>query len=79
MRNPFDLYVSKYEFGWWRRAEFRRYYEALPRFRDEYPTFPDLSFADYVKLSNAAHPSEQSGSVHARGKSVSCRPGASRV
>lgn len=54
VRNPFDLYVSQYEFGWWRRPEFLRYYEALPRFRDEYPRFPDLSFAEYVTLSNAA-------------------------
>jgi hypothetical protein len=54
VRNPFDLYVSQYEFGWWRRAEFRRFYEALPHFRSEYPNFPDLSFAEYVKLSNDA-------------------------
>ena len=54
VRNPFDLYVSQYEFGWWRRAEFLRHYEALPRFREEYPNFPDLSFAEYVQLSNAA-------------------------
>src|SRR3712207_2159109 len=54
VRNPFDLYVSQYEFGWWRRAEFLSYYEALPRFRAEYPNFPDLSFAEYVRLSNAA-------------------------
>lgn len=54
VRNPFDLYVSQYEFGWWRRPEFRRFYEAVPGFRDDYPQFPDLSFADYVKLSNAA-------------------------
>lgn len=54
VRNPFDLYVSQYEFGWWRRAEFLRHYEALPRFRDEYPSFPDISFPQYVRLSNAA-------------------------
>ena len=54
VRNPFDLYVSQYEFGWWRRAEFLRHYEALPGFRDESPSFPDLSFPEYVKLSNAA-------------------------
>lgn len=54
VRNPFDLYVSQYEFGWWRRAEFLSFYEALPDFRSKYPSFPDLSFAEYVKLSNAA-------------------------
>ncbi|HEX7174451.1 MAG TPA: hypothetical protein VF240_04105 [Pyrinomonadaceae bacterium] len=71
VRNPFDLYVSQYEFGWWRRAEFLRYYEALPRFRDEYPSFPDLSFAEYVQLSNAAL-SPLSGGVRADGDA---RPG----
>ena len=43
VRNPFDLYVSQYDFGWWRRAEFRRYYEAAPGFPLEYPGFPDLT------------------------------------
>lgn len=54
VRNPFDLYVSQYEFGWWKRAEFMKYYRAVPGFDKEYGHFPNLSFAEYVRLSNAA-------------------------
>lgn len=55
VRNPFDLHVSQYEFGWWRREEFLPFYEAAaPGFRDVYPSFPDLTFAEYIKLSHAA-------------------------
>lgn len=54
IRNPFDLYVSQFEFGWWKRSEFHKYYEAVPNFRSDYTKFPDLDFAEYVRLSNAA-------------------------
>ena len=29
IRNPYDLYVSQYEFGWWKRKEFLPYYLSL--------------------------------------------------
>lgn len=54
VRNPYDWYVSQYEFGWWKRAEFLRYFRAVPDFEDCYPDFPNISFADYVELSHAA-------------------------
>lgn len=54
VRNPYDLYVSQYEFGWWRRREFLPYFRAVPRFERDYPRFPDISFADFVRLANAA-------------------------
>jgi hypothetical protein len=54
VRNPFDLYVSQYEFGWWRRKEFLPYYRAVPGFDHDYPRFPDLNFEEYVRLANAA-------------------------
>lgn len=54
VRNPFDLYVSQYEFGWWKRNEFLKFYEAVPNFRRDFANFPNLDFADYVRLSNAA-------------------------
>jgi hypothetical protein len=54
VRNPFDLYVSQYEFGWWKRKEFLQYYLAVPGFKQDYASFPNLSFAEYVRLSNAA-------------------------
>ena len=64
VRNPFDLYVSQYEFGWWKRSEFLKYYEAVPNFRRDYPNFPDLDFAEYVRLSNAALRSLANGNKH---------------
>jgi hypothetical protein len=54
IRNPYDLYVSQYEFGWWKRREFLPYFKALPSFEKDYPTFPDINFEQYVKLSDAA-------------------------
>ena len=54
VRNPFDLYVSQYEFGWWKRSEFLKHYKAVPNFSRDYPKFPELDFAAYVRLSNAA-------------------------
>jgi len=61
VRNPFDLYVSQYEFGWWKRSEFLKFYEAVPNFSREYSNFPDLDFAAYVRLSNAAFRSLANG------------------
>jgi hypothetical protein len=54
VRNPYDLYVSQYEFGWWKRKEFLPYYLAVPGFKQDYASFPNLSFAEYVRLTNAA-------------------------
>jgi hypothetical protein len=54
IRNPYDLYVSEYEFGWWRRREFLRAYRAVPGLTEKYPRFPNLSFAEYLELSEAA-------------------------
>lgn len=65
VRNPFDLYVSQYEFGWWKRREFLKYYRAVPDFERAYARFPDLDFADYVRLVNAAFPVFTNGSLAA--------------
>ena len=54
VRNPYDLFVSQYEFGWWKRREFLPALRAVPNFEKDYPSFPNISFADYVKLSDAA-------------------------
>lgn len=54
IRNPFDWYVSKYEFGWWKRAEFLPFFRAVPGFRDLYPYFPELDFAEYMTLAEQA-------------------------
>lgn len=54
VRNPYDLYVSEYEFGWWRRPQYARRFAALPDFARRYPTFPELDFASYVALVDEA-------------------------
>lgn len=54
VRNPFDLYVSQFHFGWWQRKEFRRYYAAVPGFESDYRNFPELKFEQFVRLMCAA-------------------------
>lgn len=54
VRNPFDVLVSQYEFGWWRRAEFLPYYRRVPNFERDYANFPRIDFAGYVTLVNRA-------------------------
>lgn len=54
VRGPYEMYVSQYEFGWWRRREMRRHFEAVPDFRRRFPRFPDLGFAEFVELWDAA-------------------------
>jgi hypothetical protein len=64
VRNPYDLYVSEYEFGWWKRRELRPYLEAVPEFGPLRGRFPDITFAEYVPLVNAAfrtHPGSDVG------------------
>ena len=54
VRNPYDLYVSQYEFGWWKRREYLPWYRRVPDFERRFPRFPDLSFAEYMELTDAA-------------------------
>ncbi|MEA2600148.1 MAG: hypothetical protein QOF89_1140 [Acidobacteriota bacterium] len=54
VRNPYDLYVSQYEFGWWKRREFLSWYRRVPDFERRFPRFPDLSFPEYMELAEAA-------------------------
>jgi len=50
IRNPFDYYVSQYEFGWWKRKEWHRYYKTFDGFALQFPTFPDISFIQFMEL-----------------------------
>ena len=55
IRNPFELYASEYEFGWWKRPEYPAYFRRLiPGFKSKYPHFPDLSFSEFVRVYNQA-------------------------
>lgn len=51
VRNPFDRYVSQFEFAWWR--VYPEMFGPVDRVRASYPTYPDLTFADFVALTNA--------------------------
>lgn len=54
VRGPYEMYVSQYEFGWWRRREMRRHFAAVPGFERRFPRFPALSFPEFVELWDAA-------------------------
>lgn len=63
VRHPLDLYVSEYEFGWWKRRAFHDRYRALPDFHRRYPAFPELGFADFVRLANEAFGDQAPGAA----------------
>ncbi len=50
IRNPLDLYVSEYEFGWWKKRKYLRYYRKTKDFKNKYQNFPDLSFPEFMEL-----------------------------
>jgi len=65
LRNPYDWYVSQYEFAWWKRTFMYppdeqptpvgyAIEQALPQFQADHPEFPDVSFADFVQLCDRA-------------------------
>jgi hypothetical protein len=51
VRNPLETYVSLFRFGWWQRPEYIPVYRRfIPDFDSRYPTFPDVSFRQYLEL-----------------------------
>jgi hypothetical protein len=54
VRNPLETYVSLYLFEWWKRPEYHaRYERSIPDFSRRFPSFPDLSFDEYMELLHA--------------------------
>jgi hypothetical protein len=51
VRNPFDRYVSQYEFGYWKKFPERFFFD-IDNFLKLYPDFQNLSFSDYIRLVN---------------------------
>jgi hypothetical protein len=51
VRDPFDFYVSFYHYGWWvaHPEDSYRDFEAVRR---AFPSFPDLSFEEFLGLAN---------------------------
>jgi hypothetical protein len=54
LRNPYDLLVSQYEYGWWKKRAYLPYFLAIPEFRSRYPHFPRLTFPEFVEASEEA-------------------------
>ncbi|MCC7009747.1 MAG: hypothetical protein IT184_13140 [Acidobacteria bacterium] len=52
IRNPYERYVSQYEFAWWRHQP--DMFGPIDDVRRRYPSFPALSFEDYLDLANSA-------------------------
>ncbi|MBA3341912.1 MAG: sulfotransferase family 2 domain-containing protein [Gemmatimonadaceae bacterium] len=53
VRNPYDRYVSLYEFGWWKKEEYLDWYrKSMPDLDQRYPAFPDIDFTDYLRFAN---------------------------
>ena len=50
IRNPYDRWVSRYEY-----KIYKNYPEVVPnltRIKEEFPQFPDISLTEFIKLSN---------------------------
>lgn len=50
IRNPLDLYVSQYEFGWWKRRGYLKYYRQIKDFKTKFKNFPNLTFQEFIEL-----------------------------
>lgn len=51
IRNPYDRYVSQYEFQWWRHRP-TAFTEDLDALKAAYPHYPEITFADFIAISN---------------------------
>lgn len=63
VRNPFDWFVSGYDFRWWTRPEREAQYRARVDLDREFPSFPDISFAEYLDLTVKAGRDDGLGSL----------------
>lgn len=50
VRNPYDRYVSQYRFGWWKLHP--DLYCGEDAMRGLYPHYPELTFAEFLRLAN---------------------------
>ncbi|NOG51695.1 MAG: sulfotransferase family 2 domain-containing protein [Chloroflexi bacterium] len=51
LRNPYDRYVSQYEFKWWQQHP-ETFFRNVGDLKTKYPQYPDISFAEFVEVSN---------------------------
>ncbi len=52
IRNPYDRYISQFLFAWWRVLP--EMFGPLEQIRRTYPAYPELTFEDFVRLTNTA-------------------------
>jgi hypothetical protein len=50
IRNPYDRYVSQYEFSWWQK--YPEQFSEIGNIVDICPNFPHISFREFVHLAN---------------------------
>ncbi len=50
IRNPYDRYVSQYEFAWWKVPP--EDYCDVEELRKRYPHYPNLTFEEFIELNN---------------------------
>ncbi len=51
IRNPYDQYVSQYEFGFWKKFPERFFFD-VENFLKLYPGWEEISFPEYIRLVN---------------------------
>jgi hypothetical protein len=51
IRNPYDRYVSQYEFAWWKTHPSPSC--NVEKIREHYPHYPELTFKEFIELNNA--------------------------
>ena len=49
IRNPFERYVSLYEYRWWKNYPL---YAENPEILQKFPTFPEISFKQYMEMTS---------------------------
>jgi hypothetical protein len=56
IRNPYEYYVSQYEFGWWKKKQWLKYYKRIPELAEKLTLFPNLSFTDFLEIYHSFNP-----------------------
>lgn len=51
LRNPYDRYVSQFEFKWWQQYP-NSFFRNLDDLKARYPHYPNITFEEFVELSN---------------------------
>ncbi len=54
VRNPYDRYVSQYEFKWWRK--YPEQFASFQEWKENCKNFPDVAFEEFVYTANKIFP-----------------------